>query len=141
MTLGCSHHLKRLFAFTLHACTCVCVCVCLLCQCVIKLALLEAIQTICPRGGGHAAVRVQQDAEAAYNQHAEEDKEEDDKGKGGLLLQCHARHRIPHLEGDSERLGLHQPGDLQWLVPQQMVTHPHTQGPHILHMDLIYTHT
>lgn len=116
---------------------------CLLSQCVIKLALLEAVQTICPCGGGHAAVRVQQDAEAAHDQHAKEDKEEDDEGKGGLLLQGHAgaRHRTPRLEGGGERLGLHQPGDLQRLVPQQTLAHPHTQGPHILHMDLIYTHT
>ncbi len=105
-------------------------------QRVIKLALLQAVQTVGPGGGGHAVVGVQQDAEAAHNQHAEDGEEEDDKG--GLLLQGHAgaRHRTPRLEGGGEWLGLHQPGYLQQLVPQQTLVHPH-----ILHMDLICTHT
>ncbi len=107
-------------------------------QRVIKLALLQAVQTVGPGGGGHAAVGVQQDAEAAHNQHAEDGEEEDDEGKGGLLLQGHAgaRHMTLRLEGGGERLGLHQPGYLQQLVPQQTLVHPH-----ILHMDLICTHT
>lgn len=114
----------------------VCMCVCLLSQCVIKLSLLEAIQPVGPCGGGHAAVWVQQDSEAAHNQHAEEDEEEDDEGECGLLLQGHAGHRTRCLQGGGERLGLHQPGDLQRLVPQQTLTHPH--APHILHTDLIF---
>lgn len=60
----------------IHVCSTVCLHVCEFCielgQGVVKLALLQTVQAVGPRGGGHAPVRVQQDPEASYDEDEEE---------------------------------------------------------------------
>lgn len=51
---------------------------------IIKRVLLSVV---CPVGRGHAAVRVQQDAEAAHYEQRQEDEEQQHEDEGGLLLQ------------------------------------------------------
>ena len=50
---------------------------------VVKRVLLRVV---CPVGGGHAAVWVQQDAEAAHDEQGQGDEEEEDEDKGSLPL-------------------------------------------------------
>lgn len=109
-------------------------------QGVVKLALLQPVQSIRPGGCGHATVGVQEDAEAAHDQDAQEDEEEDDEGKGGLLLQRHAGigHRAPRLQQcRGEGFPLHHPRDLQRVVPKTRLSHPHSAPPQLIQMDLI----
>lgn len=58
---------------------------------VIKRVLLGVVG---PVGWGHAAVGVQQDAEAAHDQQGQEDEEQQHKDEGGLLLQCQVGRHV-----------------------------------------------
>lgn len=59
---------------------------------VIERVLLGVVR---PVGRGHAAVRVQQDAEAAHDEQGQEDEEQQHKDEGGLLLQRQVgRHMV-----------------------------------------------
>ncbi|KAA8591914.1 hypothetical protein FQN60_017288, partial [Etheostoma spectabile] len=49
---------------------------------------------VCPVGRGHAAVGVQQDAEAAHDEQGQEDEEQQHKDEGGLLLQRQAKRLL-----------------------------------------------
>lgn len=51
---------------------------------IIKRVLLGVV---CPVGRGHAAVRVQQNAEAAHYEQGQEDEQQQHEDEGGLLLQ------------------------------------------------------
>lgn len=55
---------------------------------VIKGVLLHVVS---PGRGGHAAVRVEQDTEAAYDQEAQNEEKDEDKDEGCLRLQCQKR--------------------------------------------------
>lgn len=57
---------------------------------VIKGVLLHVVS---PGRGGHAAVRVEQDTEAAYDQEAQNEEKDEDKDEGCLRLQCQERRR------------------------------------------------
>lgn len=59
---------------------------------VIKRVLLGVV---CPVGWGHAAVRVQQDSEAAHDEQRQEDEEQQHEDEGRLLLQRQVgRHMV-----------------------------------------------
>lgn len=56
-------------------------------------AVVEGVffHIVCPCGTRHAAVRIQQDSEAAHDQQPQKDEEEEDEDEGSLLLQCEER--------------------------------------------------
>lgn len=61
-------------------------------QRVVKLAPLQPLLVVGPGRGGHAAVGVQEDAEAAHQEEDEEEQQEAYEGQGRLLLRV-ARQR------------------------------------------------
>lgn len=76
----------------------------LLGQGVLERPFLQPLDAVGPVGGGHAAVRVQQDPEAADYQQPQEDQQHPHEGKRRLLLQSQSvRHRLVPVHG-SERV-------------------------------------
>ncbi|MEQ2214221.1 hypothetical protein XENOCAPTIV_023749 [Xenoophorus captivus] len=67
---------------------------------VLKRPFLQPLDAIGPVGGGHAAVRVQQDPEAAYYQQSQEHQQHPHKSKRCLLLQSQrVRHYVVSAHG------------------------------------------
>ncbi len=59
-------------------------------------AIIERVLlgVVSPVGRGHAAIRVQQDAEAAHDEQGQEDEEQQHEDERCLLLQCQVGRHV-----------------------------------------------